>query len=410
MATEKVTENDEFCSAINPFALGEAVAGEKVNWDKESNPDAKLAEILGVKNAKVLFDSDSPILFPRTLKYNDSTEKVTVVSATKDVERLQNFYKKNLVTKKVVAKSKNVKQEELLQSDLRFSKVCSALFPNENVSLENSVLQKSAVKLDTSKSKSSKVPTIWKVMGDFSVNGLVGQEVEQGNLGDCYFMAALASVQWARPSMLNYQKLSNGNYKFCFWTKKLKAEWVTITQKVEVQKSNEWWLYGRSTTYNETWPALWEKAFAKWMTETSSDCPNMKKIEGGKGDVALRRLTGYHYDNYYCKSGNSDKIWRMLSLRTDSSTGKTIYPIAVNTSGKNRRDTVGTVPHHVYSVLGIEYYNGVKYIIVRNPWGSGHVKQYCRTGSWNGLTLNSNGVFSMRFDKFLEYFNYIYYV
>ena len=392
MATSE-EKDDGFCSAINPFALGEMVAGKKINWSKEKDPDKKLAEILGIKSPKAIFDADSPILFPKKLKYNAKTEKVKVVSAAKDLNRLQNFYKKNAVVVKKALKTKSAKLTDASPSDLALSKVSSVLFP----------------KLDTSNSKSSSVPTKWMVKGDFIVNNMIGEEVQQGALGDCYFLAALASVQWSRPSLLNYVKLSNGNYKFCFWTKKLKAEWVTVSQSVEVRKSDGAWLYGRSNTYNETWPALWEKAFAKWMSGTSSDHPDMQEIAGGKGDVALRRLTGYEFDDYYCSSSNSSKIWRMLELRTDSS-GKTIYPIAVNTSGVNRRDSIGTIPHHVYSVLGIEWYNGEKYIVVRNPWASDEVKMYCRSGSWNGLSLNYNGVFSMKFDKFLEYFLYIYFV
>lgn len=392
MATTE-EKDDGFCSAINPFALAEAVSGKTINWNKEKDPDKKLAEILGIKNPKAIFDADSPFLFPMKLKYDAETEKVTAVSAAKDVERLKSFYKKNAVVVKKTLKSKNVKQTKTVQTDLTLSKVSSVLFPN----------------LDTSKTKSSNVQTKWMVKGDFIVNTMIGEEVQQGTLGDCYFLAALASVQWSRPEMLNYKKLSNGNYKFCFWNKNLGEEWVTVSQSVEVRKSDSAWLYGRSNTYNETWPALWEKAFAKWMTGTTSDHPNMQKIAGGKGDVALRRLTGYRFDDYYCSSSNSNKIWRMLELRTNSS-GKTIYPVAVNTSGRNRRNTIGTIPHHVYSVLGIEKYNGVKYIIVRNPWASDPVKKYCRSGSWNGLKLNDNGVFSMKFDKFLEYFLYIYFV
>lgn len=198
-------------------------------------------------------------------------------------------------------------------------------------------------------------------------------------------------------------------YQIAFWNKNLKQEWVTVSQKVAVDKATGNWVYGCSTTRSETWPAIWEKAFAKWMCGTTSDCPDMTEIDGGNTGVALRRLTGYDYDSYYCSSKNKDKIWRLFWRNTDSNM-KTISPMTVSTSSKDREATIGTIPNHVYSILGIEVYNNVKRVVARNPWAHAHVTKYCRTGTWNGIALNDNGVFSMEFDKFIEYFNYVYFL
>lgn len=421
MATKKKTTSNlpkdgDLGKAINPYALGELVAQKKINWDAEKDPQKKLADLLGIKDPKAMFKANSPILMPRQFKYNASKDKVEAAAETKDFERMRKFFKKNAIVETV---KKSSKKADTVKADKNalpagFNKICAALFPDQVVS-DDEPKQK-ATKAKTTKDKVSApadwVPSdiMWKVMGNYIVTNMYGLEVQQGALGDCYFLAALCSVQWSAPHLLAAYSLSGGNYQFRFWTKKLKAEWVTISQKVAVNNPGGYWIYGRSnTSYTETWPALWEKAFAKWMIETKSDCPNMKKIEGGNTGTALRRLTGYSYDDYYCKKGNSNKIWKML-VRNTSSTGQTTTPITVSTSGKDRQSTVGTVPNHAYSILGIETYNGVQRIIVRNPWGSTPVKQYCRSGTWNGLTLNSNGVFSMQFDKFLEYFNYVYYI
>lgn len=412
---KEFTDDEKVSNAINPFALGNIVEGKKINWGVEKDPDKKLAEIFGIKDPKVIFKNNSPFLIPRQVKINSSTGKATLNTEEKDFERFQKFVKKYssfAKVKKVTTKSAKVVKENDANA-AKLQKAMYALFSHKLVNEKEGLVEKIVNKKSSeTKSYSSKdwVPSdiTWKVMGNYIVTSMLAQEAEQGSLGDCYFIAALVSTVWAAPRLL-YAATSGSNYVLRFWNKKLKAETVTISQKVAVSKASGQWLYARSTTYNETWPAIWEKGFAKWMNETSSDCPNMSEISGGNSGKAMRRLTGYDYDDYYCKSGNSDKIWKMLVKNTDAS-GKAILPMTTSTSDKNRRDTIGTIPNHAYSVLGIETYNGVKRIIIRNPWGSAPVKMYCRSGSWNGLTLNSYGVFSMEFSKYLEYFNYFYYL
>lgn len=413
---KEFTDDEKICNAINPFALGNIIEGKKINWDKEKDPDKKLAEIFGIKDPKVIFKSDSPFLIPRQVKINSKTGKATLNSEETDFDRFQKFVKKYssfAKTPKATTKGTGVVKGGDDQNTARMRKAMYALFSRKLVNKKEGIVEKEVAKKSSgTKSYSSKdwIPSdiMWKVMGDYMVTSMLAQEAEQGSLGDCYFIAALVSSVWAAPRLL-YATTSGSNYVLRFWNKNLKAETVTISQKVAVRKPLGQWLYAQSTTLNETWPAIWEKGFAKWMNETSSDCPDMSKIAGGNPGQAMRRLTGYDYDDYYCKSGNSDKIWKMLVKNTDSN-GKAVLPMTTSTSDKNRRDTIGTIPNHAYSVLGIETYNGVKRIIIRNPWGSSPVKMYCRSGTWNGLVLNSYGVFSMEFSKYLEYFNYFFYL
>lgn len=391
---KKVSPNGDISCAINPYALGDLVAGKKIRWNSEKDPRKKLAEILGIDDPKVIFKSNSPLLIPRKFKTKSSAKKIELVSEKSDSEKLQKFFKKHAAS---IGNKKNVDSSKLM-------KISSILFSRNNV--KGGQGKKNT---DVSMARDWCPDYIkWMKKGDYIVSSMDGPEVDQNALGDCYYLAALASICWSSPRMLNYKKQGD-NYQICFWNWRLKAEWVSVSQKVPVDKKTEGWVYGCSTTLTETWPAIWEKAFAKWMTGTSSDCPDMTEIEGGNSGEALRRLTGYDYDSYYCRKGNSDKIWKLFWKNTDSKM-KAISPMTVSTSGVDREDTIGTIPHHVYSILGIEVYNNVKRVIVRNPWARAHAKKYCRSGTWNGMKLNDNGVFSMEFDKFIEYFYYVYFL
>lgn len=56
-------EQNFFSYAINPYAVGEGVAGESIDWNSMNHPQKTLSEILNVRESD-LFADNSPFILP----------------------------------------------------------------------------------------------------------------------------------------------------------------------------------------------------------------------------------------------------------------------------------------------------------------------------------------------------------
>lgn len=364
------TEND-ISTAINPCALAEQIEGRKIDWGNDEEREKLLVKILGASSVKDIYDPKKSFLRPIRRMIDASGKSVFKTSGVEEKsipEQIASVY--------VPLRNRTASTEISFKPD-------DSWLP-ENVG--------------------------WKKVGTYYINGAEALEIDQGELGDCYFLAALCSAGWVNR---NYMKSTdvNGTHTMTFYTWLKKAEKVSVSEEIPCDLSSNRPAFGASTTEGEIWPAVWEKAYAKWDTGCSHDHPNVSKIAGGNGGTALRQITGRGYSSYYLYNTKSriNTIWGWLDKNTNY-LGKTMIPMVVNTSSINRYDSLGIVSSHVYSVLGIETVNKKKRIVLRNPWAWKTPSKYCRTGSWNGLTLGANGVFSIEFEMFLEYFYNLYYV
>lgn len=74
------------------------------------------------------------------------------------------------------------------------------------------------------------------------------------------------------------------------------------------------------------------------------------------------------------------------------------------------------LPGHAYSILGWDYVNGTKFIILRNPWGcheptvgieTGNIRMY-DISWWRNIDLvGLDGAFGIEVTIYKQYFNYI---
>uniref|UniRef100_A0A915KDW4 Calpain catalytic domain-containing protein n=1 Tax=Romanomermis culicivorax TaxID=13658 RepID=A0A915KDW4_ROMCU len=119
----------------------------------------------------------------------------------------------------------------------------------------------------------------WKRPGDLVKNprlfveGISYNDVTQGILGNCWFVAACAALTrhktlWSKviPEALEQEWDKNkperycGIFHFCFWRF---GHWVDVVIDDLLPTRNGELIFARSTTLNEFWSALLEKAFAK---------------------------------------------------------------------------------------------------------------------------------------------------
>jgi hypothetical protein len=116
------------------------------------------------------------------------------------------------------------------------------------------------------------VEDAWIDPGDFFHESAELNDPVQGALGDCYLIAALSSVAWARPYVIAQRTRATGSgeqqfvdmvefYKYGFPPEDGKAEKVEVNERLPLTSPGNMFIYARSSEVGEIWPAIYEKAF-----------------------------------------------------------------------------------------------------------------------------------------------------
>jgi hypothetical protein len=254
--------------------------------------------------------------------------------------------------------------------------------------------------------------------GDFVQDVTEYDDPIQGAVGNCYFIAALAAVAWAKPYLISHRNRPIGpgetdrTNMIKLYSKgggkNAPTDEVEVTDKVPVSRKNSRYIYCRSNDNNEIWPALYEKAFAKWITKNNTDEPNISATAGGNPVQAMAQLCDkkpYYYSTNNC----------YRRVRENCRSRRTFNPMITWTypSGKNYRGS-NIAANHAYTILGWAYHNNQKYIVLRNPWG---VFEPTGLTTYHGLfnaydisfwehihLLNNDGVFALKAQSFEYYF------
>lgn len=248
----------------------------------------------------------------------------------------------------------------------------------------------------------------------------------QGAVANCYYIAALSAVAWAQPRRIGHLTRATGQTQeqFANLVRFYKPnsdgqvdKEIEVTDRVPLNSSGGW-IYARSSESGEIWPAVYEKAYAKYKTGVTGDQPDITKTAWGDCVNATAQLTGGK-PNYYSSGNNSaDQLWDRV--RANSMSRRTIRPMTAWTysSGQASEQKIvysdaNIVASHCYAVLGWDHRDGKKFIVLRNPWGGTEATVQTLAGTWwshdiswwRPITLaNPDGTFGIEASAFKTYF------
>ena len=352
---------------INPYALAEVVLRRKINWKRITSPRKFLEKTLEVPYEK-LFD-------PR----NESPLYVGL---------------------RLDPRSMVMERAEMLPSNQASFKALTEV----------------------------RASTVWIDPGDFFEECTELTDPVQGALGDCYFIAALSSIAWARPYVIAQRTRATGTGQQQFvdmieFFSGGKAEKVDVTELLPLQSPANAFIYARSAEAGEIWPAIYEKAYAKWRTKDTGDQPNYAPIAGGDPVAALSQLTGLSPFYIWNTSLSAHDLWQ--KIRGNCISYKTFNPMVAWTYSTSPNPNVNynnahLVANHAYSLLGWAYIDSQEFVILRNPWGTYEAtlnianmtwtawdQPYYSSGRgyWRPIPMaNNDGIFGLRADTFKDYF------
>ncbi|XP_067009167.2 calpain-9 [Anabrus simplex] len=205
------------------------------------------------------------------------------------------------------------------------------------------------------------------------VNGAHRGDVQQGDLGDCWFLSACSAIAQI-PELINKVIPPNqvldgkgytGKLKFNFWSM---GEWETveIDDRLPVD-DDEQLVYSRCTAENEFWLPLLEKAFAKFQG-------NYEILEGGHLVEGFVNLTGFFVENVIIANEDKNELYRRLRVERKHK--------SLLTCSRASQYTQGLVGDHGYTITDLKRitYEGklLRMVRVRNPWG---YEEW--TGAWS---------------------------
>lgn len=452
MATHEVESNlaaqGQNCAVINPYALADLVSGQRIPWDKISDPHSALEQVLATPYEELfdpkyggplyighMLDKNLALVRARSplLDYKSPTEANDAeASGLRDISQFA-----TLADLAKVADLKSILNWPIFCGDIsRHSRLQISLrLPETLRTLQlGQALSPEVIRAITFDPKLvfnvdfgwTPPGAHWASGGDFFKETAEFFDPVQGAVANCYYIAALSAIAWATPFRIAHLTRATGanqpqfNDLINFYTPDSGGaldKAIQVSEAVPLTASGDF-IYCRSSEVNETWPAIYEKAFAKLKTGTASDMPDITQTGWGDCVWATAQLNGGTRRYWNTASRSADDLWNLL--RSNCLSYRTFNPMTAWTysSGDASPDHVDynsahVVGSHCYTVLGWAYRDCRRWIVLRNPWGNTEaiasvldatISMY-DVSWWRPITLkNNDGVFAMEISAFKKYF------
>ncbi|XP_037052376.1 calpain-5-like [Bradysia coprophila] len=294
--------------------------------------------------------------------------------------------------------------------------------------------------------KSSYSNVVWKRPSELCTNPKLfvekasSKDVTQGSLGNCWFVAACSALATVKPlwkEVVPDYKLQEwddtqpeqyaGIFHFRFWRG---GNWIDICVDDKLPTIGNQLLFCHSTTENEFWSALLEKAYAKLcgsygVLHGGNLCDALVDFTSGLSEVIELKENGYKTDVIA-----KHKLRKQLLRKHEEHALMCCAISARDSSEFEVRTKTGLVIGHAYGITAVRDINlgtagllsffkgGDKLTLLRlrNPWGAKEWNGPFSDGSpeWKrialseqeklGLTFEEDGEFWMHFDDFVAEF------
>ncbi|XP_015359861.1 calpain-9 [Marmota marmota marmota] len=236
-------------------------------------------------------------------------------------------------------------------------------------------------------SERSQVPFEWKRPGEivekpeFILGGATRTDICQGELGDCWLLAAIASLTLNEKALTRVVPQDQsfgpgyaGIFHFQFWQH---SEWLDVVIDDRLPTFRGRLVFLHSADHTEFWSALLEKAYAKLngSYEALKGGSTLEAMEDFTGGVAETFLTREAPQDFYTILGKALKRGSLLGCSMDIR----------NAAESEARTPFGLIKGHAYTITGLDQvdFRGqkIELIRVRNPWGQ---------VEWNGPWSDSS--------------------
>jgi hypothetical protein len=409
---------DPTSGALNPYALAEIILKRRIDWANTPNALQLLATTLGTP-ADELFD---PSFKSLTYAFREpaaagglQTRTLTSVSATT-----------KLTEADMTAQLRS--NPAVLPKTLGIAHV-EKLSP-ESQALLGSLIGSIFV-LPPNLTPWTPPGATWVQENPFFDHGTQYSDPQQGALGDCWLISTLASIAWTRPTVILDHNRPTGTGPQDFLDQiAFPGGTQQVSEKVPMGGSpgNYYYMFARALDGKETWPAIYEKAFARWKSGNLTDEPPYGTLNGNSPIYACQTLIPTLKGTWNATYNQPDSTVENL-LAAHCTKQKSTNPMMACTWGsaadakKYANVTIaydsssGIVADHCYSVLGFTEAAGTQYIVLRNPWGyhPGTLDVLTSPNTWSpgpiatnplveAVPLNSNGVFAMKTTTFKKYY------